>query len=164
MKAVRLSREELHRLGYKPGDGRGGVIPVQAMPLTLDHHEALELTAKKPSIRVPRQRHPNATEARWLTDHRHLWPGADFRYEAVSFRLPSGCLYTCDWSIWEWDRLVAAVEVKGAFLGHSARSVLAWKEAVASWPAVRWIFAQWKDGEWAETTIVPSLTEQPNRR
>jgi hypothetical protein len=107
----------------------------------------------KPAIRIPKRRIPNATEQRWKDDHSHLWPVVDFRYEEVSFRLPSGCLYTPDWTLWHRDRLTAAVEVKGAFLGHAARSILAWKEAAAEWPAVTFIFAQWKDGEWAESEI-----------
>jgi hypothetical protein len=144
MKAFRLSREELHRLGYKPGDGKGGVISVQPAPPP---------PPPKPAIRVPRSRLPNATEHRWFLSAKSRWPGLEIRYEAISFRLNSGAHYTPDFSGWDHGRLLWCCEVKGAFLGHSARSILAWKEAAAAWPAVHWIFAQYKGGDWIETEV-----------
>jgi len=147
MKAVRLSREDLHRLGYKPGDGRGGVIPVQSPPAP---------PPPAPAIRVPRQRHPNTNEQRWFLSAKARWPGLVIRYEAISFRLAAGTLYTPDFSGWDGAHLVWVAEVKGAWkLGSQSRSVLAWKYAAAEWPAVTFIFAQRKNGEWAESEIRP---------
>jgi len=156
MKAVRLSREDLHRLGYKPGDGRGGVVQLspEAWQEALDRAEA---TLAAPAIRVPRSRKPNATEQRWFLSAKARWPGLEIRYEAISFRLAAGPLYTPDFSGWDGARLVWVAEVKGTYkLGSQSRSVLAWKSAAAEWPAVTFIFAQRKNGEWAETAIGPA--------
>jgi len=160
MKAVRLSREDLHRLGYKPGDGRGGVIPVSYSALPpADCRDPEEAGyPAKPAIRIPRSRTPNATEHRWFDERGFpLWPDCYFRYEALSFRLASGAGYCPDWTAWRAGELVACVEVKGGWdHGSHSRSALAWKTAAAEWPAVTWIWARWDGREWQETKIGPA--------
>jgi hypothetical protein len=152
MKAVRMSPEQLHRLGARP-DGKGGVVRLPAAEWEAKHAPAPP--PPKPAIRLPRSRQPNATEARWLDERGFLlWPEAYFRYEALNFRLASGAGYCPDWTAWRAGELVACVEVKGGFdHGSHSRSALAWKMAAAEWPAVTWIWARWKDGKWDETTI-----------
>jgi hypothetical protein len=62
-----------------------------------------------------------------------------------------------DFSGWDGARLVWCCEVKGAYrLGSHSRSILALKTVASEWPAVTFIFAQRKNGEWAETTIGPA--------
>lgn len=93
-------------------------------------------------IRVPRPRTPNKTEARWLADH----PGG--LYEAMSFRVASG-RYTPDFVHFRPDGSICAVEVKGSYaFGSQAAASAKFKEAVAAYPQVGWIWAKWADGSW----------------
>jgi hypothetical protein len=166
MKAVRMTRDQLHALGARP-DGKGGIVRLPAAEWEAKHalppadcrdpEEAgyCVPTPKRPAIRVPRQRTPNATEQRWLDERGfHLWPDCYFRYEALSFRLESGAGYCPDWTCWRAGELVACVEVKGGFdHGSHSRSALAFKTAAQEWPAVTWIWARWDGREWQETVI-----------
>lgn len=101
-----------------------------------------------PDIRLPALKQPNATEARWRAEHAHLWPlGTEFRYEEHTLRLPAGTLYTPDWTLWQGNTLLALVEVKGAHKRKDA-SREKFKQAVAHWPRLRFIFAQYKQAQW----------------
>lgn len=146
---MKFSREDLHAKGYRP-DGKGGLVRLSAW----EWQERNSPKPPAPAIRIPRQRRPNATESRWLEHARLVRPFCSIRYEAITFRLASGALYTPDFSGWNGATLVWCCEVKGPHI-HSSRSVLAFKSAAAEWPTVRWIFAQWTGDRWAETEIPP---------
>lgn len=102
----------------------------------------------KPAIRIPKPRTPNKTEARFMSFAADRWPGADVRYEPITLRLPSGCSYTPDFMIHRNGGWTGFIEVKGPHI-RNQRSIHAFKEARAAFPMFRWIFAQWKDGDWA---------------
>ena len=141
---MRMTREQLHALGWKP-DGKGGVISVAGGTTEVRPID-------QPQIRIPPQRVPNRTEQRWLHDHQcEFATGHDFRYTSITFILPSGTRYTPDWSVWRENSLIACVEVKGGYI-HNSASIRAFKEAVASWRWISWEFAQWKDGKWHRTS------------
>ena len=93
-------------------------------------------------IRMPREATPNRTEARYLADH----PGG--LYEALTFRVASG-RYTPDFVYFRPDGSIVAVEVKGPYaLGSQAAASAKFKEAVAAYPQVGWVWAKWADGFW----------------
>jgi hypothetical protein len=113
------------------------------------------LPPQRPPIKVPKTNEPNETEARWLTDHRHLFhTKAEFRYEALTFRFPTGAIYTPDWTVWAENTLVACIEVKG---NHGRRDAgpEKWKQAVIQWPKVMWIFAKWRNDQWDTAKHTP---------
>jgi len=98
--------------------------------------------AKHP-IRLPKTRTPNGTESRWTKDHPAPW-----QYEALTFRCPSG-KYTPDWILFEPSGTVTCVEVKGAYrFGSQSGATAKFKECVALYPAVRWIWAKWNGNRW----------------
>lgn len=150
MKGSGFTSEWLAERGLKPTPG-GLLIPAGKAP-------AAAAARPKAAIRVPSRREPNATEARWAERAFRHWPGVRIRYEALSFRMLSGALYTPDFTGWIDNKLFWACEVKGAY-GHGShsRSALAWKTAAHEWPSIAWIWARWKGGEWLETTINPQL-------
>ena len=112
------------------------------------HNPKIKNTLKTPPkntspIRVPKVRQPNKTEARWNADH-----GNDGLYEALSFKVTSG-KYTPDWVYFRPDGTIACVEVKGAYaFGSQAAASAKFKEAVAAYPAVAWIWAKWDGTCW----------------
>jgi hypothetical protein len=169
---MKFTREILHAKGFR-NDGRGGlvrlpesewrerqvnfgggVVPGAAPCPSGDGAHPDRSTRSSASIRVPRQRHPNATEERWFLSAKARWPGLEIRYEAISFRLNSGAKYTPDFSGWDHGCLLWCCEVKGSwkFPSHS-RSVLALKTAADEWRDVKFFLAMRKDGEWIETPI-----------
>lgn len=105
---------------------------------------------RKAAVRLASSREPNKTEALFgqrlhcLFDSTHT-----IRYEAFSFRLANGSLYTADWTVWKGNALLYAYECKGShsFQSHG-RSVLAFKQAALEWPETKFTWAQWKGGEW----------------
>ena len=102
----------------------------------------------KPQIRLPKLDKMNATEAQYERLLKAEFPMADVRYEAVSFRLPSG-LYTPDFTVWINCQLILAVEVKGGFIKRDS-SLSKFKECRSLWRHTKWRFAQrMKDGTWA---------------
>ena len=103
--------------------------------------------AEGPPIRVTTAKGPNATEERYRTEHAVNFLLCDWRYEAITFRLPGGTLYTPDWTVWDRNTLVACIEVKGAH-GHKDASRNNFKLALATWPHARWIFAFWDKARW----------------
>lgn len=117
---------------------------------------ASEKCSGGPAIRIPARNGPNRTERRCADEYlpRH-WPGLRYAFASIKFVLPSGTVYTPDWTVWDGDRLVAAVEVKGAHV-HNARSGQAFKEALVAFPAHTWAFAQWKRNLWLDTIVRPS--------
>lgn len=99
---------------------------------------------KKPPIRIPKPKSPNKTEARFVADH----PGTKWLYEALSFQCPSG-RYTPDWIGFSANGAITAVEVKGNFAFASQPAAAAkFKECLALYPAVRWVWAKWTGREW----------------
>lgn len=122
--------------------------------------EVLSGAAQKPAIRIPKPRVPNKTEARFMAFAADRWRGCFVHYAPVTFHLPSGCKYTPDVMMRERPRLILGaddpyklefltfIEVKGPHI-HNQRSIHAFKEARAAFPMFRWIFAQYRDGEWA---------------
>lgn len=98
---------------------------------------------KQPPIRVPKPPTPNRTESRWLADH----PGG--LYEALTFRVPSG-KYTPDFIHFRPDGRIVAVEVKGGYaLRSQAAASAKFKEAVAAYPTVTWVWAKWDGTAWS---------------
>jgi hypothetical protein len=92
------------------------------------------------------RRRPNKTEARYAAE---MLRGLDVRYEAVTVRLANGHRYTPDWVVFEGGRPVACHEVKGAYrFGSHQRARLAFDQAAAEWPGVRWVWATWTGDEW----------------
>ncbi len=92
-------------------------------------------------------RRPNKTEAEYAAE----WlRGQDARYEAVTVRLANGHRYTPDWVVFEGGRPVEFHEVKGAWrFGSHQRARLAFDQAAAEWPGVRWVWAERRgDGTW----------------
>ncbi len=165
-------RAALHAKGYRP-DGAGGLVrvhPPHVWP-AVDVERSAQIicsgakaaVAAKPAIRVPKRSGPNATEQRWKDDHWHDWPtDAVWRYEELSFRLPSGTLFTPDWCIWRGDQLLGVVEVKGKReLPSQARAAHAFKEAIVKWPSLWWVWAKWDGQEWQTTEVLPTEAYHP---
>jgi hypothetical protein len=96
---------------------------------------------------------PNKTELRYLRDV--IKPlGEVGRYEALTFRLANGHMYTPDWVCTDpaTGRLTC-VEVKGAYRFHShQRARLAFDQARLEWPSITWIWATWTGKEWRNET------------
>jgi len=114
---------------------------------------------KKPAIRIPKPPEPTKAEREYwaiLAGGAFHEPVYQIRYEAVTFRLKSGCLYTPDLTVWNMATLLLCIEIKGRVArNHSAsRSVLAFKTAASEWPAIRFRYAaKQKDGTWNITEI-----------
>ena len=104
-------------------------------------------TTAKPAIRLPRDRTPNKTEARFMALAKLKWPEARVCYESLTLILPSGTRYTPDVTVWDGPTLLCIAEVKVAFI-HNSRSVHAFKEARSAFAYWPWMFAQWKNNEW----------------
>lgn len=108
---------------------------------------------KKPQIRLGRDTGENKTELAYRRILESEFPphsGYEIKYEAISFRLPSG-LYTPDYTVWRLGTvltpvLTLAVEVKGGWI-HRDSSKSKFKEARHAWPHIRFRFAQkFKEG------------------
>ena len=99
----------------------------------------------KAQIRLAKARAMNANEKRLLAvlEKRHV--GCTIRYEPMSFRLPSGTLYTPDFVVTNKEGTVLAIyEAKDSYLNKSSDASKAkFKEARAAFPEFRWVFAQW---------------------
>ncbi len=96
-------------------------------------------------VRQTRARQPNKTEAAY--NRAHL--GGRGLYEAVTFRLPGGSRYTPDWITFDSDGRMTAHEIKGSYRHHSqGRAATAFREAVAAFPHVTFIWACRRGGEW----------------
>jgi hypothetical protein len=97
VKAVRMSREDLAKLGYKPGDGKGGIVRAGTLA------EMLFCTESKPTIRVP-SRSLNGVEKRWFEVLRGRHPNAviqpQFRVRVSAFDAPTVTHYTADFAVW----------------------------------------------------------------
>lgn len=116
---------------------------------------AVALTpALQPQIRMPAAVKMNHGESEWMRILQARFPAPRFevRFEPMTFKLPSGCRYTPDLVVMEGAALVELWEVKGKRI-HNGHSIRAFKEAAAAWPALRWGFAQRRDGEWTEVCV-----------
>lgn len=113
---------------------------------------------QKPAIRVPKARTMGKAEAEYAAILCDEFPFTFqvHRYEAITFRLNSGALYTPDLTVWKGAILILAVEVKGIVARHhsSARSILAFKTAASEWPCVAFRYAaKQKDGSFNITEL-----------
>jgi hypothetical protein len=98
----------------------------------------------KAQIRLAKARAMNANEKRLkaVLEKRH--EGCTIRYEAMSFRLPSGTLYTPDFIVLRQHAIMVIYEAKDSYLNKSSDASKAkFKEARATFPEFRWVFAQW---------------------
>lgn len=95
----------------------------------------------KPQIRIPKKAAPNKTEAHASQFLVREFPGCDVRYEALTFRLNSGTIYTPDWTVWRGNTLLLCVEVKARWM-HRDASKEKFKQALAEWPSIKWRFMQ----------------------
>ena len=106
---------------------------------------------EKPSIRLPNLDGPNQTEQSLRTHLQSDYPDASYtwRYEEVKFKLPSGTLYTPDWTVWKGNVLHVVIEVKGPHI-HNATSLEKFKALRAAWPGVNVRFYQFKNQQWTQ--------------
>jgi hypothetical protein len=134
-----ISTRELKKLGFEvPEDG------CIARRIAAKADDAAP--GDKPAIRLPAARVPNKTEARFEWYARARWRPSWMEYEPLTLRLPSGTRYTPDYCA----RIATGFyvfEVKGPHI-HSEASLRSFKEARAAFPMWRFVFAQWKGGEW----------------
>lgn len=121
----------------------------------LAQQRAQGLTPKgkpKAQIRLPKLIGPNQTEQALQRHLQQTEFKADYyvwKYEALSFRLPAGTLYTPDWCVWLANRLVAVIEVKGEHI-HRGASLEKFKAARADNPHIPFRFFQLRDKTWTE--------------
>jgi hypothetical protein len=95
-------------------------------------------------------RQPNKTEE--LYNRTQL--GGNGRYEAVTFRLPGGSRYTPDWVTFAPDGRMVCHEVKGSFrFGSQGRAATAFRECVAAFPDVAFVWGRYKDRDWQIQTF-----------
>lgn len=92
---------------------------------------------------------PNATEARYKTDHLCDFPEPDhaWLYERHTFRLSNGTIYTPDWTVWQGNACVLVVEVKGSYI-HRDSSKDKFRLARKDFTNLRFQFAQWRGSQW----------------
>lgn len=140
-----MTLEKLRELGFDVVGGKA----VRLQPATAP--------TPAPAIRIPARPAPNATETRCFNEYlpKH-WPGLRYVFAAHKFVLPSGTVYTPDWTCWDGATLIACVEVKGAHI-HNARSAEAFKAALVAFPHHTWAFAQWKNKTWLDTIVRPAI-------
>lgn len=107
----------------------------------------VEQTTEKASIRE-NKRKPNKTEE--LYQRIELAGGGIF--EGVTLRLPGGSRYTPDFVTFDGMRIIVH-EVKGSYrLQSQGRAVTAFKECVAAFPQIGFVWAQ-KDGNRFRKTV-----------
>lgn len=73
------------------------------------------------------------------------------QYEGLTFRLPSGTVYTPDFVVWNKRQILLVVECKGPHI-HSAASLRAFKEARSAFSWLCFRFAQKRQGQWTIAT------------
>ena len=124
--------------------------------LAPNHKEPPTTTAPRaarhrPPVRVPVPRTPNLTESRYNIERL----GGMGLYEGITFNVPSG-RYTPDWVYFAHGQTIC-VEVKGSYqLGSQSGASAKFKEAVALFPGVTFVWAKLeKDGTWNVETIPP---------
>lgn len=93
---------------------------------------------------------PNKTEE--LYNRTQL--GGNGRYEAVTFRLPGGSRYTPDWVTFDPAGRMVCHEVKGSFrFASQGRAATAFRECVAAFPDVVFVWGRFKDRDWQIQTF-----------
>jgi hypothetical protein len=101
----------------------------------------------------------NKTETRWLGElqlrrkylgEEQKW--GEIRPQAITLELGEGCRYRPDFSVVINGKLTFW-EVKGAWL--YPEGVVKLKVAPRIWPEFDFYLAQWKDGKWTETKLLP---------
>jgi hypothetical protein len=114
---------------------------------------SVKQAASRPAIRVPKPR-MTKTEAEYERILHTQFPasmGFVVQFEGLSFRLPSGTRYTPDFVIWDGNKILLAVEVKGSYrLGSAGTSHEKFKAAMAAYPEIRWRYAQKTKDGWKE--------------
>ena len=90
---------------------------------------------------------PNKTE----TEYNRLYLHGKGIYEALTLRLPGGSRYTPDWVLIGAVGAVELHEVKGSYrFGSHGRAATAFREAVAAFPCVAFVWAvRGKGGAWS---------------
>lgn len=113
----------------------------------------------KSPIRLPKPLKMSGAEAEYervLMTQFEPKMGFEIKFEAISFRLPGGSRYTPDFSVWYKTELHLLVEVKGSYrLGSAGRSHLAFKEAIAAFPHLRFRYAAKNGQDWIVTNSAP---------
>lgn len=105
---------------------------------------------ERAQIRMPKPLGMNKTEAAYFDILLSKYPASDgyeVKYEPLTFRLPSSARYTPDFVVFKGHAIVEVVETKGGYI-HSAASLLRFKEAVATYPAFKFTFAQRRKTRW----------------
>lgn len=102
----------------------------------------------------------NKTEARFLLRLQAMrmfqvaqgeeW--GEIRPQAITLELGEGCRYRPDFSVVINGRLTF-YETKGAFIRDAGK--VKYKVAPRIWPEFDFYLAQWKDGKWTETKLLP---------
>jgi hypothetical protein len=101
----------------------------------------------------------NKTETRWLGElqlrrkylgEEQKW--GEIRPQAITLELGEGCRYRPDFSVVINGKLTFW-EVKGAWL--YPEGIVKFKVAPRIWPEFDFYLAQWKDGKWTETKLLP---------
>lgn len=107
-------------------------------------------------IRLPKPSNMSKAEADYGRILCSEFRTAVIAFEPITLRLPSGARYTPDWIVWEGARIALAVEVKGAYrLGSASRSALAFKEAIAAFPHIRFRHAHKSKEGWQTAESKP---------
>jgi len=90
----------------------------------------------KPKIRIKARKVPNQTELAYRYRLIEEFPDADIQYEGITLNL-SGGKYSADWAVFYAAGRLLLVECKGSYrLGSAGASARAFKEAVATYPAI----------------------------
>lgn len=105
-------------------------------------------TVKGPAIRLHGAQRMTKVEVEYERILKTEFPAYAVRFEMITLRLPGGSRYTPDLSVWAGNQIVLLVEIKGAYrLGSAGRSHMAFNEAIAAFPNLKFRFAQkTKDG------------------
>lgn len=148
---IRLSAKDFQQQ-FGSGLGNQNVNSAAKKPNTLCDKPAKK---QKPQIRLPKKRKPNKTEAEWMQwiqickQESHI----AVEFEPWSLNLPSGTRYTPDVVLVEVADVgisITCYEVKGPHI-HNERSIHAFKEAMAAFPWMTFVFAQKRESGWTVT-------------
>lgn len=119
------------------------IAPLQPVPVPASTQVARPMVTSA-------SRQPNKTET--LYNREQL--GGNGRYEAVTFRLPGGSRYTPDWVTFDPSGRMVCHEVKGSFrFASQGRAATAFRECVAAFPDVVFVWGRYKDRDWQIQTF-----------
>lgn len=119
---------------------------------------ATQLQSPFPAIPPSPKRAINKTETRyiqdWLAPMRAAGAIAQYDFEAIRLRLAPRTTYTPDFAVWLPDGRLELHEIKGGFAREDAMVKL--KVAARLYPAVRFVLARWRRGEWLIREVSPA--------